>query len=369
MAKQLTKSMDEKVDSRIRSTFQDPRNRNTVRSHGKDGDPTSLSININHNSVGRGMSFMDVLRTESTSAFQKEEFSSQKSIPSREIGSFGRQVNYDGNSCGRSPDHNKHNDFNKKISKEELSETTENEDHKIHVRGLDPYWEDRKDTKRTTKKPNGGDNIPKQQDGSRIESKNVPSIEMVSEEYCPNKVRIDEMQSSLGKLCRIGTLEGTTWTTEIQKKSCTFVHPDDFDKESEDRTSLSQVPMGGEVDELHGGEKNLMIVEKIACEFDRSRVASSIGIEIQNERPPEDLVDYMEYVKWYGFDHIIIIGEVYCGLLFLDCYGRVFKWDFMELLLWPLGDYLKDSRFRLGVPWGVAVGCNATDGVVFEVKR
>jgi hypothetical protein len=118
-------------------------------------------------------------------------------------------------------------------------------------------------------------------------------------------------------------MTGGVGTTEIPTKSCTFVHLDDKDTESDDCASVSQVPTGGEVDELHGSEnpKNpLMLVEKIACESDRLLVASSIGIEIQSESPPEDLVDDMKYVKWYGFDHIIVIGEVHCG--FLDCHGR-----------------------------------------------
>ena len=128
-----------------------------------------------------------------------------------------------------------------------------------------------------------------------------------------------------------------------------------------------------ELDELYGSGKNqknqLMLVEKIACESDRLRVASSIGIEIKNEISPEDIVDDIQHVKQYGFDHIIIIGEVDCGFFFLDCFGRAFKWDSMEFLLWPLGNYLKDSRLRLGVPWGVAIGQDGDDGVVFEVKR
>ncbi|GES80607.1 hypothetical protein GLOIN_2v1883854 [Rhizophagus clarus] len=44
------------------------------------------------------------------------------------------------------------------------------------------------------------------------------------------------------------------------------------------------------------------------------------------------------------FNHIIIIGECYAGLLFLDCYGRVFEWNnSMCGILWPLGDYLNEA--------------------------
>ena len=47
-------------------------------------------------------------------------------------------------------------------------------------------------------------------------------------------------------------------------------------------------------------------------------------------------------IKEFGFDHIIIIGEHENGLLFLDCYGRVFDWDYMIVQLRPLGKNLDE---------------------------
>ncbi|RGB36352.1 hypothetical protein C1646_758171 [Rhizophagus diaphanus] len=44
------------------------------------------------------------------------------------------------------------------------------------------------------------------------------------------------------------------------------------------------------------------------------------------------LVCCIEEVSDYGFDHIIVIEERYCGLLFMDCFGRVFDLDSMGLL-------------------------------------
>lgn len=103
--------------------------------------------------------------------------------------------------------------------------------------------------------------------------------------------------------------------------------------------------MGSEDDEVLGllndPSNSLMLVEMIACESDICRVAYSIGFEIKTKVPLEGLVIYIEHVKQYGFDHIIVIGELYFGMLFLDCYGRLFKWDQMEYMLLPLGDYLK----------------------------
>ena len=67
-----------------------------------------------------------------------------------------------------------------------------------------------------------------------------------------------------------------------------------------------------------------MLVETIACESDRLRVASSTGIRIKN-KISEDIVDDIQYVKWYGFNHIIILGQTDWGFFFLDCFGRAFK--------------------------------------------
>ena len=81
-----------------------------------------------------------------------------------------------------------------------------------------------------------------------------------------------------------------------------------------------------------------MIVEMIANKKDRKRYLNrgSVG--------GNPCIFYMETIKQYGFDHIIIIGERYDGLLFLDCYGRVFEWDnSMCGVLWPLGDYLNEA--------------------------
>lgn len=42
------------------------------------------------------------------------------------------------------------------------------------------------------------------------------------------------------------------------------------------------------------------------------------------------LIDLL-FVEVYGFNHIIVIGEVEFG------YGRIFKWDDESMMLWPRG--------------------------------
>ncbi|CAG8770845.1 17178_t:CDS:2, partial [Racocetra fulgida] len=71
----------------------------------------------------------------------------------------------------------------------------------------------------------------------------------------------------------------------------------------------------------HNSEKfPLMIVEMIAYKSDHKRVANSLNCKLQGGDLPS-CICYMEHVKeYYGFDHIIIIGELHTGILFLDCY-------------------------------------------------
>ena len=84
----------------------------------------------------------------------------------------------------------------------------------------------------------------------------------------------------------------------------------------------------------------------------------------------EGLIYYIEEVKRFGFDHIIIIGELHYGMLFLDCFGRVFNLDSMTDQLLFLGDYFKTmERVTKGlgtrwVPWIV----DYDGGNVIEIK-
>ena len=79
---------------------------------------------------------------------------------------------------------------------------------------------------------------------------------------------------------------------------------------------------------------------------------------------PKELIYYITSIAEFGFDHIIIIGETYdSGLIFLDCYGRVFLWCDEYLMLFPLGNSEEASKYsykkdRLG--WFVE------NGIIYE---
>ncbi|PKC12948.1 hypothetical protein RhiirA5_411208 [Rhizophagus irregularis] len=46
----------------------------------------------------------------------------------------------------------------------------------------------------------------------------------------------------------------------------------------------------------------------------------------------EDFGVYIEEVRDYRFDHIIVIGKCYCGLLFIDCFSHMF--DLNSIAKW-----------------------------------
>ncbi|CAG8607503.1 5646_t:CDS:2, partial [Acaulospora morrowiae] len=102
------------------------------------------------------------------------------------------------------------------------------------------------------------------------------------------------------QLHRIGVLAGNVWTKEEPKTPCRVVVPNVQYTEARIPETMSYVPKGEEQDEpREGGD-----LPSCIC--------------------------YMEHVKeYYGFDNIIIIGELHAGILFLDC--------------WMLGDYWNEA--------------------------
>ncbi|CAG8469798.1 11036_t:CDS:1 [Racocetra fulgida] len=93
----------------------------------------------------------------------------------------------------------------------------------------------------------------------------------------------------------------------------------------------------------------LIVVKKIMSESDSFHVATSLYLKLQSESlqddvicyVKEDLICYIKEIKQYSFNHSIIIGECYCGMLFLDCYSRVFDLDSMMNVLWFLRNYFE----------------------------
>ncbi|CAG8453066.1 14394_t:CDS:2 [Acaulospora morrowiae] len=188
---------------------------------------------------------------------------------------------------------------------------------------------------------------------------------------CPNQRTIGELQTSFGKLFRIGTMGDVTWTTEIPMKPCCFVfaHPcptQEVRKTIESHESMFQVSKCERQDEALCKNK-LVVVVTFANKSDRHHLASFIGCELPKDGDdPKELELYIQWVAKFGFDHIIIIGEINYGMVFLDCYGRVFMWEDMMQVLWPMGGSLEEVKLNHGKDklfWIVE-----DDGIVYEFE-
>jgi hypothetical protein len=166
---------------------------------------------------------------------------------------------------------------------------------------------------------------------------------------CPNGGTIEKIQTSFGELRRIGSLGGDAWKTIVPQKTCRLIHAHSRYTEDESSSIGSQASMcqvrscEGKNGRTSRCNDPLILVDAFE---DKSRIASLIDYEVLDSDPKE-LIYYIRNVAKFGFDHIIIIGEIENGILFLDCYGRVFLWDDEGRMLWPLGDSPEEASKRL----------------------
>ncbi|CAG8655468.1 23998_t:CDS:2, partial [Gigaspora rosea] len=340
--------MDETAKNGIYRTFQASRNHYSVRSQGQDGDPASISTDSNDNSMGCDMPSLDILYQ---STFQESNITRAEEISCKESGMLSRGDSKNGTKYNTPPSESKSHVF-----------TTQGKSEEVHVRCVDSLR-----TFTTVA------NNAKTQCGSGTSVKGENDADIAEGfKYCPDPSAIHLLQTSSGKLCRIGTLGNTTWTKEIKKKPCHFVlaHPcitEETRRTIEDLRTMSQMSDRIEQDESLRNS-TLMVVDTFKDESSRRHLASSIGCELLvNSDDPKELTYYMTNVAQFGFDHIIIIGEIENGMIFLDCYGRVFQWEEECQLLWPLGNSLKEAMSngeKNQVPWYWEY-----DGAVYEFKE
>jgi hypothetical protein len=97
-----------------------------------------------------------------------------------------------------------------------------------------------------------------------------------------------------------------------------------------------------------------IVVEKIKDDLNRTFVAMSLGFML-SEDSPKHLLSGIKLVQMYGFDHIIIVGELPYGILFFDCYGRVFEWSSMVDVSYFHEDDIEAAKRKYVGPelWGV----------------
>ncbi|CAG8605173.1 19796_t:CDS:2, partial [Racocetra fulgida] len=223
---------------------------------------------------------------------------------------------------------------------------TKRKDSEILIRGNNLLWENG---------TNGKVDIRYEQTGVKDKSGN-DAVE------CSNREKIRELH----------TFDGFVWTNEHVQMPCYLVLPNNESKIEHDSFSVCQVPVCAGLDIKTSCNNSPIIVERIS-ESDGIHVATSLHLKLQTEDPQEnsmkELQCYITEIKQFGFNHIIIIGKRYCGMLFMDCFGRVFDWDSANDALWLLGDYFeiisKDESEEYGrIAWGIL-----DDETVIELEK
>ncbi|CAG8657784.1 17678_t:CDS:1, partial [Acaulospora morrowiae] len=157
------------------------------------------------------------------------------------------------------------------------------------------------------------DSLQNSEKGSAIiDSENKEDI-TTGFEACPNQKTIGELQTSFGKLFRIGTIEDVTWTTEIPIKPCCllFAHPC-FIKErgtNGNQESMSQVSKCDEQNEEALCKNTLMVVDTYVNDTDRRHLASFIGCELPSDSGDPKVLNY----TFSGLQNLVLITSLLLG--------------------------------------------------------
>ncbi|CAB4423843.1 unnamed protein product [Rhizophagus irregularis] len=181
---------------------------------------------------------------------------------------------------------------------------------------------------------------------------------------CQNREKIDE--SLLGPVLRVGALEGSSWKENYPKTPCYFVYPDSKPKWT---TNTSMFPVSNDNRFDSSGNNPSLFLEMLEDVLNRYHIANFLDIKLLSLKSDDYLQKdnirlYAMNIALCGFNHIIVIGETYCGLLFLDCYGRIFQWDAMADALVFYGNIFEGVLGKSrGVLWGVS-----GDGSVWELS-
>ncbi|CAG8699280.1 34917_t:CDS:2, partial [Gigaspora margarita] len=279
---------------------------------GQDGKPDLSSTNPNNNSMGRNMPSLDVL---CLSTFQESNITRAEEISCKESGTLNRE---------------------------------DRKSEKVHVRCVDSLRVFTTVENNTKTQCDNGTSVKSENDADIAESF----------KYCPDQRAIHLLQASFGKLCRIGILGGTTWTEKIQTKPCRFVLARPCITEETRRTIeglRSMYSMSKRIEHDESLRNNtLMVVDTFEDESSRRHLASSIGCELPvDSDDPKELTYYKANIE--------------NGMIFLDCYGRVFQWEEECQMLWPLGNSLEEAMSndeKHQVPWYWEY-----DGAVYEFKE
>ncbi|CAI2165562.1 18998_t:CDS:2 [Funneliformis geosporum] len=345
--------MNEKASEKVSKTVEDSatqRRWEKGKSQGNIYNIRPLSTDSHKQKLGRALSFVDC----PCQASCQESVTRESQDVSHNGAESWEEANYEvGNKKVLTSTHDKSYIY-----------STRQQDKGIHGRSLSSL-----NTSQTAN-INEVDDFKNGRETSKVEIQEYEDIS--TGESCSNRARNVKMQTSLGKLLRIGAVggvEGTKWT------SCRFVQPYYRIGKDGSQKPMSNMSEGGTHIESHRHFNNSpVVIEIIANESRRRQIADSLGhepCEVLNLTKCMDAKSefstYFDEVQTFGFNHIILIGERYCGITFLDCYGRVFELDRMSCVLWPLGSSLEDmetNSWTGELAWDVDID----DGIIFELE-
>ncbi|RGB22004.1 hypothetical protein C1646_776842 [Rhizophagus diaphanus] len=301
----------------------------------KKNNFTSISVNNVNNSMGRLKPYLDVY----VSSVQEMDSSKSNCIPQGELETSCAYYSSNATERGQTAYCNKFN-----------VHCQEGEDCQIHVQCV---------------------SLLQGEDEEQIcnQHKNGKYGDIVKfSKICTNTQRINDMQASIWELRKVCVLEDVNWAGEKYKaKPCNYVlpiHRNENNARDETMCILQKTSRRVESKGL-GDDSSCMIVDTFVDESVHRNLASSISYDLPtNSTDPEKLGCYYRCVTKFGFNHIIVIGGLSCGLLFIDCYKRVFQWEDMEQVLWPVGNSLEDM-----IPYEDLVIWTVEDGVVYEESK
>ncbi|CAG8616392.1 3827_t:CDS:2 [Ambispora gerdemannii] len=304
--------MAEETHCRFRGTFQNEGGIDTLRSDRKNSIPIQVSTDTDYYVLRRLVSPLELR----TSALKEDDSRGANQISTRESGTLSTEYSDNTARSKIASDNSEPHILNSSIE-------TERQRCEIHDGFVDSL---RSNSENGGSKDNEGENTDITV-GKKLEG-------------CPNTETIERIQASFGKLLRIGSLGGDGWKKIVPGKTCRLVHADSrFTGKgksiTENPTTMSQVQLcEGKNGRTSCCNDSLILVDAFK---DNSRIATLVDYDVL-DGDPKELIYHIRCVADFGFDHIIIIGETEYGMIFLDCYGRVFQWENMSQTLWPLGD-------------------------------
>ncbi|CAI2191530.1 3997_t:CDS:2 [Funneliformis geosporum] len=334
--------MAERVDYEIRGAFQNGGGNDTFRPYMKNSIPRQVSTDTNYYDLGCLESPLELC----PSAFKEDNSKEANRISIRESETLNRE--YHDNTAGYI-----FASINSEPHVLRSSIETERKRCKIHDGCVNSVS--------TTSEREGNSNKERERADVKV-GKGC--------EECPNQRTMDQMQAQFGKLCRIGYLGGNAWKTTAPQETCRFVHPHSrFTQKgtsiTESPTTMSQVQLREGKNESSSCCNNPFIL--VDTFEDKSRIATLINCEVLDSDPKE-LVYYIKSVAEFGFNHIITIGETDSGIIFLDCFGRVFQWDDESVKLWPLGNTPEEVA-KHPIVGEDQLGWFVMNGIVYEYFR